>query len=300
MKVGIYARISTGDQNTLPMQIEAMKKYVSTRNWQVVTQIEDTESGASERPQREQLIKAARKRDIDVIIVWRLDRWGRSVTDLVTTLHELNQLGVGFISLTEALDLTTASGRAMAGMLAIFAEFERELLRERVRAGIQHAKRLGKPHGRPQTAAKQINQIKVLFNQGLSQSKIAKELKIGRTSVRRLLSQKNQVPISCQDALVDVAKTIKVNLWLQVENNSKFVRGKTKVRQDIEYFILSEYDARKLHKDGWEYELTIPYKTDKELDDIIYNLLRQMSHTADLRNCFIEADMRSLDGEKSW
>jgi DNA invertase Pin-like site-specific DNA recombinase len=81
-------------------------------------------------------MEAARRREIDVVLVWRLDRWGGSVTDLLATLQELEHLGVGFVSLTEALDLTTPAARAMAGLLAIFAEFEREILRERTRAGL--------------------------------------------------------------------------------------------------------------------------------------------------------------------
>jgi DNA invertase Pin-like site-specific DNA recombinase len=97
--------------------------------------------------------EAARRREIDVVLVWRLDRWGRSVTDLLATLQELGHLGVGFVSLTEALDLTTPVGRAMAGLLAIFAEFEREILRERTRAGLAHARENGKRLGRPATAA---------------------------------------------------------------------------------------------------------------------------------------------------
>ena len=85
-------------------------------------------------------MRAARRREVDVVVVWRLDRWGRSLPDLVVTLRELADLGVGFVSLTEALDLTTPTGRAMTGMLAVFAEFEREILRERVRAGIAQAR----------------------------------------------------------------------------------------------------------------------------------------------------------------
>ncbi|WP_206538902.1 recombinase family protein [Legionella norrlandica] len=155
MKAGIYARVSTHDQQTLNMQIEAMKKYVNARDWQVETEISEIGSGAKDsRPQREELINQAKRREIDVIIVWKLDRWGRSVNDLFHTLHELNALGVGFISLTEALDLTTATGRAMARLLAIFAEFEREILRERVKAGISHARSKGKSHGRPASTKK--------------------------------------------------------------------------------------------------------------------------------------------------
>jgi putative DNA-invertase from lambdoid prophage Rac len=188
MKVGIYARVSTADQHTLPLQIQAIKKYIKSRQWKVVLQIEEVGSGTSDRPKREQLLKAARQRKIDAIVVWRLDRWGRSVSDLVGTLRELSELEIGSISLTEALDMTTATGRAMAGLLAVFAEFERDLLRERVKAGIAHAKKLGKPHGRPISVAKQTEKIKKLFAKGLAKAEIARRLNISRTSVRRLLS----------------------------------------------------------------------------------------------------------------
>tara|TARA_R110002126_G_C10481927_1_gene502018 strand:+ start:3223 stop:3804 length:582 start_codon:yes stop_codon:yes gene_type:complete len=188
MKAGIYARVSTHDQHTLNMQIEAMRKYATARDWQIETEISEIGSGAKDtRPQREELINQAKRRQIDVIIVWKLDRWGRSVNDLFHTLNELNGLRVGFISLTEALDLTTATGRAMAGLLAIFAEFEREMLRERVKAGIAHARQNGKNHGRPATIKKYEERIKGLFSSGMSKSAIAKQLGIGRTSVRRTL-----------------------------------------------------------------------------------------------------------------
>jgi putative DNA-invertase from lambdoid prophage Rac len=189
MRVGLYARVSTHDQQTLGLQLEAMRCYVRDRGWSLVQQIQDVGSGARERPQREALLKAARRREIDVVLVWRLDRWGRSLADLVMTLQELSELGVGFVSLTEALDLTTPSGRAMAGLLAVFAEFEREILRERVKAGIAQARKEGKPHGRPRSASLQAKQVRRLWAQHLSKSEIARRLKIGRTSVRRILAE---------------------------------------------------------------------------------------------------------------
>jgi probable addiction module antidote protein len=98
------------------------------------------------------------------------------------------------------------------------------------------------------------------------------------------------------------SKVLKVTLWLRVERNSKFVRGKTRAREDIEDYVLSHYDMKKLWADGSEYELTIPYDTDEELDDIIdRDILQAASLQADMRNCFIEADMLALDGsERSW
>jgi DNA invertase Pin-like site-specific DNA recombinase len=123
-------------------------------------------------------------------MVWRLDRWGRSLADLVATLQELSHLGLGFVSLTEALDLTTPSGRAMAGMLAVFAEFEHEILRERVRAGLAHARQNGKLLGQPPTAALQSGLVRKPYRTGVIKAEIARRLQIGRTSVRPILKER--------------------------------------------------------------------------------------------------------------
>jgi len=164
-----------------------MREYATRRGWTIALQVKEIGSGASQRERREQLLEAARRREIDVVLVWRLDRWGRSVTDLLATLQELEHLGVGFVSLTEALDLTTPAGRAMAGLLAVFAEFEREILRERVRAGLAHARQNGQRLGRPRTAALHADQVRKLYRAGASKTEIARRLHIGRTSVRRIL-----------------------------------------------------------------------------------------------------------------
>jgi DNA invertase Pin-like site-specific DNA recombinase len=103
------------------MQNRAMREYAARRGWTITMQVKEVGSGAAQRQRREGVMEAARRREIDVVVVWRLDRWGRSVTDLLATLQELEHLGVGFVSLTEALDLTTPAGRAMAALLAVFA-----------------------------------------------------------------------------------------------------------------------------------------------------------------------------------
>src|SRR5450432_3845229 len=188
LRAGLYARVSTNDQQTLPMQSRAMREYAARRGWTISMQVKEVGSGAAQRELREKLLDAARRREIDVVLVWRLDRWGRSVADLLATLQELEHLGVGFVSLTEALDLTTPSGRAMAALLAVFAEFEREILRERVRAALAHARQSGKILGRPLTAALKADQVRKLGRTGFSKSEIARQLQISRTSVRRLLA----------------------------------------------------------------------------------------------------------------
>src|ERR1700691_317526 len=187
-RAGLYARVSTFDQHTIPLQIRALREYAVRRGWTIAMQVKEVGSGAAQRELREKLLDAARRREIDVVLVWRLDRWGRSVADLLATLQELEHLGVGFVSLTEALDLTTPAGRAMAALLAVFAEFEREILRERTRAGLAQARLNGTRPGRPATAAYKAAEVRKLHRAGISKAEIARRLDIGRTSVRRILA----------------------------------------------------------------------------------------------------------------
>jgi len=186
-RAGLYARVSTNDQQTLSMQSRAMREYAARRGWTIAVNVREVGSGGAKREAREKLLDAARRREVDVVLVWRLDRWGRSVTDLLATLQELEHLGVGFVSLTEALDLNTPAGRAMAGRLSVFSEFEREILRERTRAGLAHARQNGKQLGRPMTAGLHAEEVRKLHRAGVSKSEIARRMQIGRTSVRRIL-----------------------------------------------------------------------------------------------------------------
>jgi len=185
MKVAIYARVSTHDQNTLPMQIKKCREYAKARNWKVVHILHEIGSGATNRPQRTKLMGLCRKREVDLVLVWKLDRWGRSVADVVTTLEELRELNVKFVSITEALDFTTASGRAMSGLLSVFAEFERDMIRERVMAGLEHARSKGIILGRPKRIHE--NEVKELWIKHKNKSLVARKLGISRRSVSRLI-----------------------------------------------------------------------------------------------------------------
>jgi DNA invertase Pin-like site-specific DNA recombinase len=188
-RVGLYARVSKHDQQTLPLQMRAMREHAANRGWTITMQVNEVGSGAAQRELRNQLLEAARRREVDAVLVWRLDRWGRSLADLVATLEELADLGVGFVSLTEALDMTTATGRAMAGLLAVFAQFEHDLLRERVRAGLAEARLNGKRLGRPRTIDAHAARVRKLHRAGISKAEIARRLKLPRTSVRRIIAQ---------------------------------------------------------------------------------------------------------------
>ena len=187
MRAALYARVSTHDQQTLGLQVEATAVYIKGRGWDLVRQVKDVGSGAGAAWPRgaAEGRGTARDRRRGGLATEPL---GPSLPDLVVTLRELTELGIGFVSLTEALDLTTSTGRAMAGMLAVFAEFEREVLRERVGAGIAQARWEGRRHGRPRTASLKADEVPHLKAERMSHSEIARRLGIGRTSVRRILA----------------------------------------------------------------------------------------------------------------
>ena len=116
MKTAIYARVSTADQQTLTMQIEACQNYIKARGWKETMCVSEIGSGAKDnRPKRKQIIDAAKRREIDTIIVWKLDRWGRSTADIFTTFKLFEEIKVNFVSVTDALDFTTTGGKAMIG-----------------------------------------------------------------------------------------------------------------------------------------------------------------------------------------
>jgi DNA invertase Pin-like site-specific DNA recombinase len=150
MRAAIYVRVSTADQH-VENQLGELREYVQRRGWLVAGEYQDAGiSGAKDsRPALDRLMRDARRRRIDVITVWALDRWGRSLRHLVSSLDELQQLGVGFVSLRDGLDLSTAAGRLQATVLAGLAAFERDRLRERTLAGLERARKAGKRLGRP-------------------------------------------------------------------------------------------------------------------------------------------------------
>lgn len=151
----------THDQETLSTQLTAMKVDARRRRRNIV--IEEKEAGSGARTRRkpeEMILRAARRCDLDAILVWRLECGGRPVLDPIGTLQELHAVGVEFVSLAEALDETTPGGRTLAGMFDVFAEFERDILWKKARAVIAHAREEGRPHGRPATVTQHVGTIR--------------------------------------------------------------------------------------------------------------------------------------------
>ena len=153
-----------------------MQEYIKKRGWEAVMCNEDTASGVRDRKKRERILLAARKRQLDVIVVRKPDRLGRSLVDLMNSLQELTALRVSFVSIATAIDLTTPSGKALAGMLAVFAEFERDMLREQVKVGIAHTRAQGKPHGRPGSASLKAEEVKHCLHKVIVNLRLPKNL----------------------------------------------------------------------------------------------------------------------------
>ncbi|MGB0076600.1 MAG: recombinase family protein [Candidatus Sulfotelmatobacter sp.] len=150
LRVALYIRVSTLLMQHPEMQVDELREYCQRRGWQIVEEFTDRISGAKDRrPALDRLMASCRRRQVDAVVVYRYDRFARSLRHLVNALCEFNDLGVQFISLHEGVDTSTANGRLVFGIFASIAQFERELIIERVRSGLQHAKSKGVRLGRP-------------------------------------------------------------------------------------------------------------------------------------------------------
>jgi len=156
LRVALYARVSTSNGHQDPeMQLRELRDHAERRGWQIAAEYVDHGiSGSKEsRPALNRLLSDALRRMFDAVLVWKIDRWGRSLKHLVTSLADLDAYGIAFVSLRDNLDLSTPSGRLMMQLLGAMAEFERALIQERVRAGLRNARCKGKRLGRPRVYA---------------------------------------------------------------------------------------------------------------------------------------------------
>jgi DNA invertase Pin-like site-specific DNA recombinase len=195
MRAAIYARVSTSNHGQDPhVQIRELREHCSRRGWEIADEYVDSGiSGTKERrPQLDRLLADCRRRRVDIVLVYRYDRFARSLRHLVNALEEFRALGIDFISLHEGVDTSTPNGRLVFGIFASIAEFERELIRDRVKSGIAAARSKGTTLGRPRIAVDAVR-INVLRAQGISWAKIGEQLGLGEGTVRRtgLASAKN-------------------------------------------------------------------------------------------------------------
>jgi DNA invertase Pin-like site-specific DNA recombinase len=185
-KVAIYGRVST-DVQSVDLQLAELRDYVARRGWELAGEyVDHGVSGSQEsRPALNRLMNDAKQRRWDVIAVWKLDRFARSVKHVVVALSEFEALGITFVSLKDNLDLTTPSGRFMFQIIAAFGELERAIIAERVKAGLQNAKRRGRRLGRPQVAVDPAR-IGSLRSSGASWRQISSRLGVSVRTIRRV------------------------------------------------------------------------------------------------------------------
>ena len=192
MKVAIYVRVSTNEQTT-ENQVRELKQWADRAGHEMVAIYDDNGvSGAKGREYRKEfdkLLKGAVGREFDLVAAWSVDRLGRSLQDLIGFLQELHGAGVELYLHQQALDTTTPSGRAMFQMMGVFAEFERSMISERVKAGLARAKSNGKQLGRPTVSTEIEEQITRLRDQGMGMLAIGKELGVGTSTVQRVVGQ---------------------------------------------------------------------------------------------------------------
>ncbi|OGR91349.1 MAG: hypothetical protein A2992_05065 [Elusimicrobia bacterium RIFCSPLOWO2_01_FULL_59_12] len=189
-RIAIYARVSTKDQTT-ENQLLDLRGHCQARGWDVVAECVDNGiSGTKDdRPQLKAVMDLARKRKIDVLLVWRFDRFARSLAHLVNSLEELRRLGVDFVSYQESVDTSTPQGRMVFGVMGSLAEFERSLIVERVRSGLRRAVARGKRLGRPRVAVDAAQARRMLL-EGRSFRAIGRTLGISRMTIARALALK--------------------------------------------------------------------------------------------------------------
>jgi DNA invertase Pin-like site-specific DNA recombinase len=187
MEAAIYARVSTSEQST-EMQLVALRQYVERRGWNVYQEFIDQGcSGSRERrPALDRLMAEARRQAFGAVVVFRFDRFARSVSHLARALDEFRARGIEFVSLHEGVGTSTPMGRAMFHIAGAFAELEREIIRERVKAGLANAKRRGRKVGRPR-ALVNVQEVFERASKGLSGREIAKVVCVSEATVRRIL-----------------------------------------------------------------------------------------------------------------
>jgi len=191
-RVALYARVSTTDQST-DSQLLDLRRYVRERGWDIFREyVDEGISGSKDsRPALNELMNDAKKRRFDVVLVWRFDRFARSTKHLILALEEFKNLGIDFVSFQENIDTSSPLGSAIFTIISAVAQLERDIIAERVKAGLRRARENGKKLGRPRVAV-DTEKIHRLRSKGLSLRAIAKETGVSRTTVSDVLSSSSR------------------------------------------------------------------------------------------------------------
>lgn len=202
MRVAFYSRVST-DRQDLEVQLQDLREFATRRGWEIVAVYEDVTSGASlKRPGLDRLLNDARRRKFDLLLIWKLDRLGRSLLHMIQVIHDLLSRGIEVVSATEPhMDSTTPQGRLLRNIFASVAEYERELIRERVRAGLRRARAEGRHLGRP-TRDLDGARAQALYQETKSWRRVARLMHVPLSTLHRRMAAKAPVQNS-QEGLRD-------------------------------------------------------------------------------------------------
>ncbi len=191
-RVAIYARVSTNGQS-VTNQLRELRQVAKRQGWKVVAEFMDRgvsgAKGRAQRPQFDKLCQAATRREIDLIMSWSVDRLGRSLQHLVTFLGEIHAKGVDLYLHQQGVDTSTPAGKALFQMCGVFAEFERSMIQERVKAGLKRAVAQGKKLGRPRVSASIERKVRVARAKGMGIKRIARKLGVGTGTVQRIVKE---------------------------------------------------------------------------------------------------------------
>lgn len=315
----IFTRVSKRTQE-YDRQIADLKRHTERMNWQVQQVITEKITGVRSNDEREgidQLLQLCAGGQVKKVLITEVSRLGRRPSQTHQILETLTAQGVSIYVGQYNIETLLPNGKLNPAASMIFsitadmARQERETMIERIISGMAQAKRKGQTFGRKpgrlysddELWKKYSKPLKAL-QQGLSIRKVAKLYDISVDTVQRI-KKLLPPPVSSAAVIETPTKTalrsVEVSLWLQVENNNNFVRGKKKVRQEIEDYVLYRFSMRKPDPNGWDYLLTVSYNTDDELEACIDDIIHSATSFADQRHCFIEWDIRALDGsERCW
>lgn len=270
-----YARVSTQQQD-LNRQLDMLKPYLCT---EILT--EKMSGTKTDRPELNRLKDKIRPGD--TVIIESFSRLGRSTKDLIDLVEYFENKGVNLISLKENFDTHTPQGKLMLTVFHAFSQFERELIAQRTKEGLESARARGKKGGRPKVKDKYINKALNLYHsKEYSISEIVELSGISQATLYRYIRKKGNH---------QEEKIAEIRMFLRVENNSKFVRGKGKVRERIEQNLKFNYKMEQHNPSSGEYIFYVPYVTVDALEKTVDDIIHDMGHEADLNNCFIEVDV---------
>ncbi|MDR5048235.1 MULTISPECIES: recombinase family protein [Bacillus cereus group] len=280
----------SSQQQDLVRQLDLLKNFNCT---EIIT-----EKMSGTKKDRPELIRLKDKiRTGDTLIVESFSRLGRSTKDLIELVEYFEQKGVKLISLKENFDTNTPQGKLMLTVFQAFSQFERDLIVQRTKEGLESARARGRKGGRPRIKEKYIEKALNLYNsKEYSISEIVTMTGISQATLYRYIREKEMN--STEKQSVEKEKTAEIRMWLRVENNSKFVRGKNKVRKEVEKY-LRYYFNMEVNSSG-EYVFYVPYKDVDDLTKQVEDIICEIANDAYRRNCFIEANTSCDELDLYW